>query len=1129
MNHHTVTGQQQRPRGDSFGSRGETVVTSQSQPRALRTLRQRQLALLVLCVASLVIILDASVVNVALPSIKEDLDFAQNNLAWVVNAYLIPFGGILLFAGRLGDLVGAKKVFVTGLAIFTAASLACGFAQDQIMLISARFVQGVGGALASAVVLAMIIHMFPKPGEQGRAVAFYSFIASSGAIIGLIVGALLTEGPGWNWVFFVNAPIGVVAVLAAVRLLPEAKDDDTSGVDVVGTILLVGSMMTLVYTLVQAVDNGWTSQRTLLLGGGALVGLVAFVLWQWKYRNPLMPFAVLAGRNAVWPGVAMGLLATGPTALFFLGALYFQQVRRLTVLEVGMAFLPAAVILAAVSLKVAPRLIKKLDAKWVLVGGLTLMAAGLAWLGRLPVDGHYAIDVLPSLVLLGFGAGVAVPSGLGAAVADATRADSGVRSGLVNTTQQLGGALGLGILATVAAGQTGRDLAAGEAANAALVSGYGLAFLVGAGILLLGVIVALVFVKPVIPKTAPDTLDSTRRGVIPHEENLTGVVDPDFLAIGLSGTNMMAMLWSIAHGKRAVGVELRGDPAEAVMHWTIREDMWHHLAVIDQMMIDRYGTDRLPTLGTGEPFLLHKCLFNPDADSIADVRADEVLSGYAGKSHVGGLVKSVHLIDDRWVNGRPTRRVAALGAVENPGTPNPKRVGRPMEQVLAEQSAFQAGAQEILLVLRRYLAALEDMDLKAGVEPRCRVFTYHRVVVPRTDRTRTGPFGKKVPVSDGFVPMSDGRRRVQIEAVRELEDKRGFRRVRRPGTEVIDLGVPELFMIAEGLDSDDAKRLGFQQTPMLIDHGDGRGPVVAQSDYLVGLMTMYMDSRYRWRITSEFDKQGNEYWVRQFALGHQDDAEIGWIAAELPDFMTLDPVLAGLVPEGTDPKSRQYYAGYQHLLREYYLDQVAIMTEVSRDQVARTSIARSPVLYTVVARTGLDAQVAGNGVVAGDSFGNGNFLTSGGFNTGVIGHAARVGRYWQERAGGAAPQHAVRRLADGIKDDTAGWLKDSTSSFRQPATRGPGGAVKREDVLSSTRRHRRSINPVNYRDEWSRLHVFVGRIYSFEVPKVQPTHPLARRHDDWPTTVLPVIKVDENDVPKVVAESDSEMVQAPVA
>ena len=1123
MTDNTVTGTG-RPRGDSFGARDQTIVTRRTQSQKLRTLRERQVALLVLCVAALVIILDASVVNVALPSIKGDLDFAENDLAWVVNAYMIPYGGILLFAGRLGDLVGAKKVFLGGFGLFTAASLVCGLSQTQEMLIAARFVQGVGGAFAAAVVLGMIISMFPKPAEQSRSLAFYAFVASSGAVAGLIIGALLTASVSWHWVFFVNVPIGVAAIIAAIRVLPDTRDADKSGLDILGTLLLVGSMMLLVYTLVQAGENGWTSQRTLLLGGGVLAGLLFFVLWQRRARNPLVPLSVLRGRNVVWPNVVIALLAAGPTALFFLGALYFQQVQKLTVLQVGFAFLPVAVTLAAVSLKVTPRLLKHVDAKWVLVGGLGLMGAGLAWLGRLPADGFYPVDVLPSLVLIGMGAGMSVPAALGAAVADASRADSGVRSGLVNTTQQLGGALGLGALATVAAGETVRAAAAGADTGTALTSGYALAFLLSAGLVVVGLVIAVFGVKPAVPKTAPADLDPTRQGVVRHQENLTGVVNPDFLALGLSGTNMVAMLWSIAHGRRSVGVELRGDPAESVMHWTVREDLYHHLAVIDGMMIERYGAGRIPTIGDGEPFLLHKCLFNPDEDSAADVRADEVLSGSAGKSHVGGLVKSSHLIDDRWIGGRPARNVAAFGQATMPGEPDPSRAGRPMEQVLGEQSAFQVGAQEILLVLRRYLRAMEDMDLKSGLEPRCRVFTYHRVVVPRKERTRRGAFGRMINVPDGFETAPDGRTRVRIEAVRELDAKGGYRRVRRPGTEVIDIGVPELFVVAEGLDSKDAKRLGFKQTPMLIDHGDGRGPIIAQADYLVGLMTMYVDSRYRWRITSEFDKAGSEYWVRQFCLGHQNDAEIAWVAAELPDFMTLDPIVAGLVPAGTDPNSKEFFAGFQHLLREYYLDQVAIMTEVPRDVITRTSIARHPTLYSVVARTGFDAQAAANGVVAGDSFGNGDFFTSGGFNTGTIGHAARVGRYWRDRAAGAPPRQAIRRLADGIKEDTAGWLKESTRSFRQPASRGPRG-IKDEKVLESTRRHRRSIAPLNHRDEWSRVQVFVGRLYSFKIPPVQSTHPLQRTEHDWPTTQLPVIKVADVE-PEMMPAAESEMVES---
>ncbi|WP_197523188.1 MFS transporter [Actinokineospora pegani] len=1075
-----------RPRGDAFGSRGETVVT-QNVHRELRTLRQRQLALLVLCVSSLVIILDASVVNVALPSIQADLGFEQHNLAWVVNAYLVPFGGILLFAGRLGDLVGAKRVFISGLALFTAASVACGLAQNQAMLIGARFVQGIGGALAAAVVLGMIVRMFPKPAEQTRALSFYAFVASSGAVIGVLLGALLTDAVSWNWVFFVNVPIGVAALVAARALLVDERDEDTKGVDLPGTVLLVGSLTLLVYAAVQTTESGWLSARTGLLFGGVVVGLALFTWWQAKARDPLLPLSVFRGRNVAGPNLVITLMVCGPTATFFFIALHLQQVERLSVMQVGLAFLPMALVVAVVSLKLTPRMVKKVDAKGVLLLGLGSMALGLAWLGRLGADSGYLLDVLPGLLLIGLGAGLGMPASLGVAVADATRSDSGVRSGLVNTTQQVGGALGLGVLAALAAGRTESRLAAGESAEVALTSGFSLGFLVAAGVVALALGLATVVIEPAVPKTAPAELDPTRRGIVEHREDLTGAVDPDFLAIGLGGANMMSMLWSIAHGKRSVGVELRGDPAAAVMHWTVQEDLYHHLAEIDRMILERYGADRVPRLDGGRPFLLHECMYNPD-NSSADARADEVLTVYAGDAHVAGLVRSTELVDDRVVDGVAQRTLTRQGPVGCPGPPDPAKVGRPLEVVLGEPPRFLAGARELVLILRRYLQALERMDLESGHTPRCRLFLYHRVIPAGSGRGR-----RAATAEEGFSREADGRLRVRIEGVRELESKGSYRRVRRPGTETIDLGVPELFVIAEGPEAEDAARLGFRQEPMLVDRGDGLGAVPAQADYLVGLMTIYLDSRYRRRICSEFDRTGAEYWVRQIAVGHEDDAEISWIAVEVPDFMTFDPVLAGLCPPGTAVGSREFYAGYQHLVREYYLDQVAVLTELPRREVGRISVARTPQLVTVTAQSGVDAVVAPNGVVAGDSFGTSDFLLSGGFTAGGIGHACRVHAYWTDRAAGVPAEQATRALGDRIKADTEAWLRTTVDNFAQPPA--PDDPAWRASVLEMTRSQRRAVAPVTHRDEWSRLHVFVGRLHSYPLPPMDHRHPDHRDPD----------------------------------
>jgi EmrB/QacA subfamily drug resistance transporter len=1111
----------QRPKGDSHGTLGETVVARRLEVRPLRNLRERQLALVVLCIATLVIVLDASVVNVALPSIQDGLGFSQSNLAWVVNAYLIPFGGLLLFAGRLGDLIGTRRVFVGGLALFTAASVACGFAQTQAMLIAARFAQGVGGALASAVVLGMIITMFPKPREQARALGFYSFVAASGAAFGLLVGALLTEALNWHWIFFVNVPIGLLTAFFALRLLDEVRDTRERGADVLGTVLIVGSLMLAVYTIVQAVEHGWKSGRTLGLAGLAVVLMLAFSWWQTRARHPLVPSIVLRTRNVAWANVVVTLMVAGPAGMFFLGALYLQQVLHFKVIEIGMAFIPAAAAIAIVSLKVTPRLMRHIDAKTVLLPGLASMVAGLALFARAPVDGHYVMDILPPMLLVGIGAGLGVPALLTVALADSTISDSGVRSGLVNTTQQIGAALGLAVLATVSTSVTTRRLGEGRPIDAALTSGFQVAFLVGAGIALLALLLAATVVKPAVPETAPPELDPTAHVAATVESDvtdLTGAVNADFLALGLGGTNMMSMLWTIAMGRRAVGVELRGDPTVAVMHWNIREDFYHHLAIIDGLMAERYGPDRIPRRGDGSPFLLHETFYLHDEDSDGDANADEVISGWAGDSHIGGLVQSLESIDDRWVDGRPVRSVTSVGPADvemaDLGPEHGRAwLGRSIADVLDSRPRFQLSAEDIQILLRRYLAELERMDLAGGYEPRCRMFLYHRAVDTSgggaTKRWLRGS-RKRRQDEEGFVRLPDGRLQVRIEALRELDEKPHYRRIRKPGSAIVDLGVPELIMIAEGIESTDAKRLGFTQETVKIDHHDGRGPVVAQADYLLGLITMYIGSRCRRRIASEFDKDGNEYWVRQFGIGHEYDAEIGWVLVEVPDFKTFDPIVAGLVPPGTSRESVEYFGAYQHLTREFYLKQVSLLTEISLPQLFRTSL-YTPKLISVVEKVGVDALVAANCVIAGDSFGTGHMLTSGGINTGVIGHASRVLQYWQARYAGIAPAAAIRELADGIKQDTSDWVAVSEPDFQQPApgrvrdyTAQASGPKHRDRtahyaVLDSTRQHRRSIAPIHHRDDWSRLQVYVGRLHTHGPSPIQPTHPALRAEAPVPT------------------------------
>jgi hypothetical protein len=601
-----------------------------------------------------------------------------------------------------------------------------------------------------------------------------------------------------------------------------------------------------------------------------------------------------------------------------------------------------------------------------------------------------------------------------------------------------------------------------------------------------------------------DHLDPTTVAGLRYADNLDGAKDADFVGIGLGGTNMMAMIWSVAMGRRVVGVELRGDPALGV-HWNVREDFYHHLGLIDDLMLERWGEDRVPRRGDGRLYRLRDCFYEPGTEA-GGIYTDEVITGFlssfGGDDHrIGGLVHHVEFIDDRWADGKPQRVVTIVNSPEPPTGTELDKIGRPVAEVLDGPSTFQAGASEVLVMLRRYLEIIEEMDIAAGFEPRVRLFLTHRVVAgdPGDDS-----YMRWFKQQEGFVDHPDGRKGIRIEAVRELDHRGKFHRTRISGTDVIDLGVPELFMIAEGFQSDDAERLGFQQEDVRVDHHDGRGPVVAQADYLAGLIELNVGGRLRRRIASEFDKAGNEYWVRQIAVGHEDDPEVGWILVQVPDFKTFDPILAGLVPPGTSRKSGAYLGAHQHLLREFYLEQVSLITEMPVAQLEELQMPYGPKLFSLIERVGADAQVAANGVVAGDSFGNGHFLTSGGAITGMVGHASRVLRYWRSRDEGMSAAAAIRQLAQDIKDDTEGWLQVSAQEFSQAVPINFGAeriadieaktgrdASARAITIDATRRHRHSLVPLNPSD-WRRLVIRAGRLHAEGLPPLLDTHPSVR-------------------------------------
>jgi EmrB/QacA subfamily drug resistance transporter len=459
--------------------------------------RNRWIALYVLCVGVLMIVLDATVVNVALPAIQEDLGFTQSSLAWVVNAYLIAFGGLLLLAGRLGDLVSRRGMFLAGLGVFTVASLLCGLAQSGGLLVAARFVQGVGGAMTTAVILGMIVTMFPEPREQAKAIGVFSFVASAGGSVGLLAGGVLTQAISWHWIFFINVPVGIATVVLALRLIERDQGIGFGdGADVLGAALITGSLMLGVYTIVEpAAVLGWGAGRTLGLGAAALGLLAAFIVREATARNPLMPLRIFRSRNVAGANVIQALTVAGMFGMFFLGVLYLQKVLGYDALQTGLAFLPTTIVIGALSVRYSERLIMRFGARTTLLPGLVLIAAGLALLARVPVEGDYLIDVLPSTLLLGTGVGAAFPALMTLAMSGATQSEAGLASGLVNTTVQVGAAVGLAVLATLSATRTGALIEGGASTAAALTGGYRLAFVIGASLVVIAFVVAATVLK----------------------------------------------------------------------------------------------------------------------------------------------------------------------------------------------------------------------------------------------------------------------------------------------------------------------------------------------------------------------------------------------------------------------------------------------------------------------------------------------------------------------------------------------------------------------------------------------------------------------------------------------------------
>jgi EmrB/QacA subfamily drug resistance transporter len=442
--------------------------------------RSRWLALYVLCLGDLMIVLDMNIVNVALPTIQEDLGFSQTALAWVVNAYLLTFGGFLLLSGRLGDLYGTKRVFLGGVVSFTVASVACGLAPSAELLVIGRAIQGLGGAAVSAVALALIMGLFDEPADQAKAMGVFGFVMSGGGALGVLLGGVLTGLLSWNWIFLVNVPIGVLVWVLASRILPADEAATTPGrLDLPGALLVTGSLMLATYGVVGGNAKGWTSGETLGLLLGSLILLSAFVVVESRVAHPLVPLRLFAKRNIAVSQVVGVLWAGAMFAWFFLSALYLQQVLGYDALQIGLAYLPTCLVMAFCSLRLSDKLVMRFGIRRPLFVGLVLAAASMALFSQAPVDGSYLVDVLPSMILLGLGAGIAFNPVLLAAMGDVEPHESGLASGVVNTSFMMGGALGLAVFVALSEWRTDNLLADGTAPFEALNGGFQLAFAAG--------------------------------------------------------------------------------------------------------------------------------------------------------------------------------------------------------------------------------------------------------------------------------------------------------------------------------------------------------------------------------------------------------------------------------------------------------------------------------------------------------------------------------------------------------------------------------------------------------------------------------------------------------------------------
>ena len=460
---------------------------------------RRWLALYVLCLGDVLIVLDSTIVNVALPSIQADLGFSDATLAWVVNAYLLTFGGFLLLGGRLSDLFGRRRLFLIGLALFTASSLACGLAGSEGFLVGARAVQGFGGAIVSVVALSLIMTIFTETAERAKAMGVFSFVLSGGATAGVLLGGVLTDLFAWNWIFLVNLPVGITVFVLTLRLLPDDRPEaGDRRLDVSGAVTVTAAVMLGTYAVINGNENGWGSSETLGLLAAATALLAVFLVLESRVRSPLMPLGLFRSRNvSVANGVGI-LLAGSMFGWFFLSALYLQLVLGYSPLEVGLAYLPSTLIMAAGSIALSDRLVMRFGVKPPIVGGFACFALGLLWFARAPADGSFVVDVLPAMLVMGVGGGITFNPLLLAAMGDVAPTESGLASGVVNTAFMMGGALGLAVLVSIADSRTQSLRDSGDSLAAALTGGYNAAFLAAAAFAVIGALGALLL-RPVGP------------------------------------------------------------------------------------------------------------------------------------------------------------------------------------------------------------------------------------------------------------------------------------------------------------------------------------------------------------------------------------------------------------------------------------------------------------------------------------------------------------------------------------------------------------------------------------------------------------------------------------------------------